>query len=128
MICIVTVHGLITITVSHNNLYTRKLIIPQRIQQDSHEVKAHAYTHSHTDTNWCLSALLRIATMQVILLYITYLASLTEWTEHAYRTGYVGTVRLAPTNNTVLTVLNQTFSKHECFKYRHVPTCTTHAD
>ena len=38
---------------------------------------------------------------QVILLYITYLASLTEWTELVYRTGYVGAVRLAPTNSTV---------------------------
>ena len=63
---------------------------------------------------------------QVILLHITYLASLTEWTEHAYRTGYVGTVRLAPTNNTVQTVLNKTFSKHECFKDRHVPTIAQH--
>ena len=63
---------------------------------------------------------------QVVLLYITYLVSLTEWTELVYRTGYVGAVRLAPTNNTVQTVLNQTCSEHKCFKDRHVPTIAQH--
>ena len=92
MICIVDVHGLITIIVYTTAyvcayMYMGRVIIPERVCQDSHEVTLHAHTAT-------LTKLVPLSTAQDCyqghagnLTLHVYIISLTEQTKHANGTG-----------------------------------------